>query len=285
MARALLLSSVVGLALVTSAAEPDYPRQVTRWHEVSSPPVSDVPAYMVWEYAANYSRNEWRVFANHAQICAQLTTAEPPHQPERPNFAPKADPFRNASAFARVDDGWLIGFNEGEWGGALWWFSTDGKSNYKVSDHQIVEFFSLPNGLHAIEGNLTMSEGSVVRIAPLASRARWRAVSVLKLPPTPKTVSVRHDGKMLITLSDALVCVDDDNKITLLLKNAPWRDLYPNSSILSADEERLYIGMRQFVGEFDIPTKKLRLLIPSDAFLNKLPKQDEQRILKGYGGG
>ena len=54
--------------------------------------------------------------------------------------------------------------------------------------------------------------------------------------------------------------------------------------MLSSDEQKLYIGMRQFVGEFDLSTKKLRLLIPSDAFLNKLPKEDEQRIRKQYGG-
>src|SRR5258705_13536778 len=42
--------------------------------------------------------------------------------------------------------------------------------------------------------------------------------------------------------------------------------------------------MRQFVGEFSVTTKKLRLLIPSNQFLNKLPKEDEERIRKQYGG-
>ena len=42
---------------------------------------------------------------------------------------------------ARVDDGWLVGFNKGEFGAALYWFSADGKQNYKISDHQVWEFF------------------------------------------------------------------------------------------------------------------------------------------------
>jgi hypothetical protein len=32
--------------------------------------------------------------------------------------------------------------------------------------------------------------------------------------------------------------------------------------------DRLYIGMRQYVGEFDISSKRLRLLVPADSFVN-----------------
>ena len=42
--------------------------------------------------------------------------------------------------------------------------------------------------------------------------------------------------------------------------------------------------MRQFVGEFDLTTKKLRPLISSNQFLNKLFQEDEERIRKQYGG-
>jgi len=242
---------------------------------------------MIWFYAANYSHHEWRVFAERGQICAQLTTAKRPEQRERPKFTPKAGQFRGASSFARVDDGWLVGFNQGEFGAALYWFSPDGKRKYKVSDHQVVDFFSLADGLHAIEGlaHLSMSEGSIIRITRSQSKARWQASTVTKLPFAPYAVSVRRDGTMMITLSDSLVSVRDDRKnTTTLLPDAPWGGLYPSSSVLSPDQQKLYIGMRQFVAEFDIPTKKLRLLIPSPAFLNKLPKEDEQRIRKQYGG-
>lgn len=268
------------------AAEPEYPREVARWQTVAVPRGSDQGARMAWFYAANYSNHEWRVFAERGQICAQLTSAKPPQKPERPKFTPKAGQFRGASAFARVDDGWLVGFNQGEFGAALYWFSADGKRNYKVSDHQVADFFSLPGGLHAIEGlaHMGMSEGSVIRITRPQPRARWQASTATKLPFAPYAVSVRRDGTMLITLSDSLVAVGDDRKVTTLLAEPPWGGLYPNSSILSSDEQKLYIGMRQFVGEFDLSTKKLRLLIPSDAFLNKLPKEDEQRIRKQYGG-
>lgn len=282
----LLISSFLALSLLASAAELEYPREVAQWQEVGVPPDPHSGAWMVWFHSANYSDHEWRVLIERGQIAAQLTAAQPPAQRERPEFTPKVGQFRGASSFTRVDDGWLVGFNRGEFGAALYWFSAEGKRNYKISDHQVADFFSQPDGWYAIEGlaHLTSSQGSVIRITRPQPHEPWQASTVAKLPFAPYAVSVRRDGTMLITLSDALVSVGTDGKVATLLADAPWGSLYPNSSVLSPGEQKLYIGMRQFVGEFDLATKKLRLLIPSDAFLNKLPKKEEEQIRKQYGG-
>lgn len=241
---------------------------------------------VAWSYAANYSKHEWHVFTKGGQPHAQLSNEIPETRSDKPSFTPEVGRFRGASAFAVVDDGWLVGFNQGEFGAALYWFSRDGKSNYRISDHQVVDFFTLPDGVYAIEGlaHLGLSQGSVIRIARPKDSEHWQATSTVKLPFAPYAVSVRRDGTMLITLSDSLVLIGSNHKIRTLLPDAPWGGLYPSSSVLSHSEQKLYIGMRQFVGEFDLPTKRLRLLIPSTQFLNKLPKEDEKRIRKQYGG-
>jgi hypothetical protein len=240
---------------------------------------------MLWFSAANDSKYEWRVSLVDGQPRACLAT-EPSQTPRNePGFKPQAERFHRASAFASVDDGWLVGFNDGEFGAALYWFSSDGKQNYKISDHQIVDFFSLPTGVHAIEGlaHLGLSQGSVIRIARPKAGERWQAGTFAQLPFAPYAISVRRDSFMLITLSDSLVSVDPDRAIQPLLSNAPWSGFYPNSSVLLPNEKELYVGMRQFVGEFDLTTKRLRLLVPSKEFLNKLSKDDENRIRKQYG--
>jgi hypothetical protein len=282
MRRALFIINSLASIPAIWAAEPEYPREVARWQEVSVPPESDKGSRAVWFYSANYSPHEWRVHTDGGQVCAALDTEKPQEQKERPAFTPEVGRFHGASAFAAVDDGWLVGFNQGEWGGALYWFSRDGTQNYKVSKHQVVNFFSLTNGLHAIEGlaHLGISEGSIIRIVRSQPKAHWQALVVAELPFAPYAISVRRDGTMLATLSDALVFVGRDYRVDTLLRDPPWAGLYPNSSILSRDERKLYIGMRQFVGEFDLSTKKLRLLVPSEAFLNKLPKEQEERIRK-----
>ena len=274
-------------ALPVYAAELTYPREISQWQEVIVPPIADKATHAVWFFAANNSSHEWRVRSDGEKIIAKLRPVNYSEQRERPRFTPKAERFVGApllARFAHVQDGWLVGFNEGEFGGALYWFSEDGKNNYKVSDHQVVDFVSLPSGLYAIEGlaHMMYSKGSVIRIAKSGSNAHWQATTITELPFAPYVVCVSHDNSMLITLSDSLVEVGENGATTLLFADAPWGSLYPNSCVLSRDEQTLYIGMREFVGEFDIPSKKLRLLAPSTEFLNKLPPEDEQRVREPF---
>lgn len=276
----------IAIAFSTHAAELAYPTEVARWQEVTVPNPSDQAAFAVWLYSANYSPYEWRVLADRDGVHAQLATPSHGAVREAPAFIPAVGNFRGASEMAHVDDGWIVGFNRGEFGAALYWFSPDGKRNYKISDHQIVSFFSLPDGLYAIEGlaHLGVSEGSIVRIDRARPGSSWRASTVAKLPSAPFTVSVRSNHDLLVTLSDSLVLVEDGHKVRTLLHDASLGEFYPKSSVLSKNEEKLYIGMRQFVGEFDIAAGKLRFLVPSSAFLNKLPADDERRIRHQYGG-
>jgi hypothetical protein len=129
-----------------------------------------------------------------------------------------------------------------------------------------------------------MSSGSVIRIARAENSAHWQARTITKLPFAPYAVASRKDGTMLMTLSDSIVSLSPDNSLRTLFSNALWNGLYPNSSIVSPDGTKLYIGMRQFVGEFDLTTNQSRFLVPSAKFLNKLPKEVEERLRKQYGG-
>lgn len=281
---------VFAVALSAHAADPDYPAEVARWKEMPLPSASNRADRMVWDYAANSSPKNWRVLAENGQIHARLMDRGPQTKGERPNFAPVVDRLHRVAAFSRVDDGWLVGFNQGEFGAALYWFSADGQQNYKISGHQVVEFFTLEDGVHAIEGlahgvfipGTPHGRGSIVRISRPSPDARWQASTGTTLPGAPFSIVVRRDGSMLVTLFDSLVSVGKDGKITTLLADAPWGGLYPNSSVLSADEQKLFVGMRQYVAEIDIPTRTLRILLPSAAFLNALSANEQQRIRNQY---
>ena len=289
----LLLPLILAFGVCVAARE--YPRDITKWREFKVPPKSPLAPRMIWFYASNYSDLSWRVFTKNGKALASNDPEAPVKPSERPKFTPKVaarksdsayNLFQGGSAFAAVDDGWLVGFNQGEFGAALYWFSRDGKRNYKISNHQIVDFVTLSNGVYAVEGlaHLSISRGSVIRISRPKAGAHWAATTVTKLPFAPYAVSLRRDGTLLITLSNSLVSVGPNHKVRTLLSDAPWGGLYPNSSVISPDSKKLYIGMRQFVGEFDLTNNKLRFLLPSNKFLNKLPKEEEQQIIKQYGG-
>ncbi len=281
--RFLLISTLLACSFgAQKAAEPNYSHDPSTWRGEVCPPRTDRRAHSLWSYAANYSKIEWRVSSEGGRVQAQRKEKAEQQPSARPKFDPKAGQLRAPSAFARVDDGWLIGFNHGEFGAALYWFSLDGNRNYKISDHQVVDFISTPDGFLAVEGlaHLGTSRGSLIRVTRAKGEKQWKAKSLVTLPFAPYAVSRRRDGALLITLSDSLVAVapGDRAKVQTLLADADWGGLYPNSSALASDERKLYIGMRQFVGEFDLQTKTLRFLIPGKEFLNRLSKGQEDEI-------
>jgi len=280
-----LVINFLGAAITAiGAALPEYPREVRQWQEVSLPSRDDEYRMTAWfEAADHFSKSwEWRVFVEHDQVYAQLSSEAQPSHRDRPEFSPKAEEFSTQpnTAFMRVSDGWLTGFNDGEFGAALYWFSRDGQQHYKISDHQVVDFFSGVDGIYAIEGlgHMGVSSGSVIRIALAQPGGRWQASTVVKLPSDPCTVSTRRDGTLFITSPRCIVSVGRDRRVTTLLQDPWW--YRPTSAVLSPDEQKLYIGMEYFVGEFDIPAKTLRLLLPSDAFLE--PFREAEKRLRDY---
>jgi hypothetical protein len=284
---ALICLLVVG-AQGARSADSGYSHDVTTWEEIPVPPADDNPARVVWDYASDYSKLHWRVYLEHGQARGELgrDTVDVP-QSDRPRFEPKADNFVGANRFAAVDDGWLVGFNHGEFGAALYWFSRDGDRHYRISNDHVVTFFKRPDGIYAIEGMAHMgaSCGSVIRVARKTKSSKWQAGRFVRLPFAPDTIAQKRDGNMIIALSDSLVSVTPDAQITTLISDAPWWSLYPSSSIILPDDSKLYLGMRQYVGEVDLTTGKLRMLVPSKEFLNKLPDDDEQRLRTLYTHG
>jgi hypothetical protein len=283
-----LICLIVVPAAGICSAEPEYSPNVTTWEEIRVPPADENPERVVWDYASDYSKLNWRVYLDHGQPRGVLGSGpDEVQQSNRPQFEPKADNLVGANRFAAVDDGWLVGFNHGEFGAALYWFSRDGNRHYLISNDHVVAFFMRPDGIYAIEGMAHMgaSCGSLIRVARTSEKGKWQAERFVRLPFAPNTIALKRDGNMIIALSDSLVSVTPNGQITTLIPDAPWWSIYPSSSVILPDDSRLYLGMRQFVGEVDLTTNKLRMLVPSKEFLNKLPDDDEQRLRTQYSQG
>lgn len=279
-----LLAALLGVGWAANASAQDCPYDLAGSREVAVPPRRDAASFMVWSYASNYSELEWQVYPVKGRICAK------PDDPgrrsvARPAFEPAADEFHGgATRFARVDDGWLVGFNQGEFGAALFWFSPDGQRHYRISEHQVVAFFPHAGGWAAIEGlgHLGFARGSIIRITRHKASGRWQAQPTLTLPDAPYAVAQVPYGPTLIVLGSSLVAIEDLSRSTTLLDDAPWSLLYPQSAALTADSRTLYIGMRQYVAEFDLQTRRLRMLLPPTAPLNRLPEDEERRLRALY---
>jgi hypothetical protein len=245
-------------------------RDVSKWIEIPCPKDSKSEKGFLWRYRAEQSTNVWRVFRDGQKLCAAFTSQTNLATKEVPEFTPEAEKFYRASATLKVADGWLIGFNRGEWGGALYWFSSVGTTNYKISNHPIVDFIQTSNGISAIEGvgHLGLGGGSIISISQSSNQAPWQVATVCRLPQAPRAVVKHPDGTLLVVLSDAFVSVTLDGKIKTIVKEGRWETLAPNSVVLSDDAKTVYVGMRQFVAKITLKNGRVSFFVPDRSYLN-----------------
>lgn len=73
-----------------------------------------------------------------------------------------------------VDDGYLVSYYAGEWGGSLWWFSKDGKNKKAVLPYKptydaisfVKEFMPTKDGLYLLVGlsHLSLDSGGIIKV-------------------------------------------------------------------------------------------------------------------------
>lgn len=97
-------------------ADPKYSRNVIEWDEADLPPKCHKGDRAAWFYTANYSKLEWQVFTQEGKPLAGHDDGVIGKLSVRPTFKPKADKLKGGSAFVEVDDDWIVGFNQGEFG-------------------------------------------------------------------------------------------------------------------------------------------------------------------------
>ena len=264
------------------AAE-NYERNVAKWIEILRPPESKPADRALWVYRANDSRHDWIVAQQANDTVIAYTRGDALLQRPRPDFECKVNRFQRGSTFYRTGNGWLVGFNEGEWGGALYWFSAHGQKHIKISDHQIVDFISYQGRVFAIEGlaHLSLSEGSIIEIKPSNKGVGFTVSTLLNLPEAPEAAAFMRNGTLVLALSDSLALWSETSGLQILMQDATW-GLYSNSLVISNDEKIVYIGMRQYVGEYNFSDGTFRYLIPNEKFQNYLPKEEEDRIRTQY---
>jgi len=247
------------------------------WVEIPIPPEASHEDRLVWEYSGNYSPVSWRVGRrDDATIATRLSRSTP--MAGRPSFLPSLGEHDDGIVVQRVDDGWLVAFNSGEFGAALYWYSVDGTSRYELSSDHIVAFFEWKGQWHGIEGlaHLGSSQGTLVALD--RSMGRWHVKTILTLPGAPLTLSVTASEDLLIALYDALVRVDATSNLHVLLPQAPWHFFRPNSSTWDERAGVLYIGMRQYVARYEMATSTLTMLAPSPSAIHHLTPDEERRV-------
>ena len=262
----------------TPVARADYPAILAAWVVTRPPGVGDSR----WLAANSDTGHEWVVFLSDRRPSVRPRSVrrerDSPY-PERQESYPRM-PFAIPRGTAkdglagewfstRVADGWLIGFNAGEFGSALWWFSPNGTERYRVSDDQVVGFYTTATGLLALEGiaHGTTSRGRVIRLVR-GPGGRWQSVPFTDLGGAPEAAVLSPDGFLTVATHERLVRVHaTTGKLDVLLSDAFWGGLYPNS-LAVAPSGTVYIGMRHGVARVEKAGAgyEARWLLPSREF-------------------
>ena len=212
--------------------------------ELFPPPPADGPALR----CANYSQREWRVTAvgEHLKIGPDRLQEHQAPLPPGINVKSIAVGSKGERHVIRVGDGWLVGLDAGEFGGGLWWFSSDGASSKRLADLNVVGFAESSKGVLALAGLAHMGSdaGKVLRVTEGAAGNR-KVEALADLGAAPSTFAMESPDSLLIVTTRGLVRVRTSGAMEQLLP-VDYSLLYPNSMTLSPSGV-IHVGMRHFI--------------------------------------
>jgi hypothetical protein len=177
----------------------------------------------------------------------------------RPNTIQESNDFKGVLSVIQVNNGYLLGFDAGEWGGSLYWFSKNGKQHNLISRDQVSQFIRTKGSIYAIEGlsHGGISEGSIIEIKQISDK--WKADKFFILSSAPKGIALDGQKNFIVVCTSGLFKIDKRKQINTLLGNSPFGQLPPTSLVIKGNDA--YIGMYQHVFKYNFITGDKKILI------------------------
>lgn len=153
----------------------------------------------------------------------------------------------------KVDNGYLVGFNKGEFGGSLYWFSEKGDTSYQISRVNVDYIFEYKKKVYMANGLFHMGT-DLGRINEMRfADGKWKVEETLELP-SKSNVILPYKDRMLIVTTKTILFFDGTNNFDFIKKDGFWNILYPQSAVIVNDD--LFVGMRGGVYKINLTTKK-----------------------------
>lgn len=165
--------------------------------------------------------------------------------------------FAGAAHVQAVQDGYLIGFDAGEFGGAAWWFSRYGRSRTKLTVPPPSGDDYYPENVHgfvpfgpdylAFQGlaHMGIDEGRVIRVAR-ASTGGWAATPFATLPDSPDAALAETENSWLFVSSSGIWRINAEARVSSVWRPDEGSLSYPSSMERGPNGE-VYVGMRHFI--------------------------------------
>jgi hypothetical protein len=198
-------------------------------------------------HCGNLSHKEWSVRRGASDIEITPVAKKVPDDPLPFRLTGKAkEGLGGARKVKPIDGGFLVGFDAGEYGGALWWFGQAGDRRQRLSDENVIGFAELGGVPVAVTGlaHLGMVRGRVLRLGP-DTYGGWRVAAWVDLAAAAQTFVSETKETLLVQTTSGLMRLTACGDLSVI-GNARYDVLYPNSMAID-DSGVVTIGMRHFV--------------------------------------
>jgi len=143
----------------------------------------------------------------------------------------------------KVKDEYIVGLNDGEFGGGLYIVSQNGERITELNCcMRVQEIFEYNNKILAITGlsHLGLSYGNIIEIKKDNS---WSFKEVSKLIEAPD-FTIEHNNTRLIITDQHILKLNNKNEISTVLKSPfYWGMLYPSNALIDGND--IYLSMRK----------------------------------------
>jgi hypothetical protein len=155
-----------------------------------------------------------------------------------------------------VYNGYLIGYNHGEFGGGLKYVSLYNDYSYHVElinkeeewkynhvSRNIREIFEYNGRIYALRGlaHMTLNNGGLYEI--IFKDGKWRYKYISNLPGTP-SISFKYNNLVYIVTTEHILTFDKLGNLNTILKSPfYWGSLYPTNSFVK--DKDIYLAMRK----------------------------------------
>lgn len=184
------------------------------------------------------SENQGTVEVTEFSLAKQTKVALPPQ------VKLSKDMIGRRSLF-RTSDGWLIGFDAGEFGGGLWWFSRDGRDAKKLLSQNVHAIYGTPDGIFVLAGlaHLSLDNGEIDQFVETEDKISLKFTA--NLGGSPEASTVRPDGQIVVATMHSVLLVDHVGKVHELYKSGE-NLVYPTSVVVDG-QGNIFVAMRFFV--------------------------------------
>jgi hypothetical protein len=198
---------------------------------------------------ANYSRLEWRVAPSETRA-PQITLRPQPYgskssKLELPYGVKAQRGMLGVESSLKIQNGSLLGFDGGEFGGGLWFAGLNGETQ-QLSAENVHGFMETPQGVLVFVGlaHLGLDSGRVL-IVPYAVKSPTDLRTFAELDGSPEAFTKLASDSALVVTNRGISRISPTGLPEPLITTR-FGGLYPNSVASTANGD-IYVGMRLFV--------------------------------------